>query len=488
MIRNPIRGIFCNRTLNLRTIRAIGYDMDYTLIHYHMAAWEQHAYDFIKEKLQAAGWPIAHLKFQHDLVMRGLIIDTEYGNVVKANRFGYIKRAFHGTTPLDFEIQRQLYQRTLVDLSSPRWVFLNTLFSISQACLFMQLVDLLDADRLAGSMGYADLHKELRQFFDEAHMEGKLKAEIINAPERFIILDEDMPLALLDQKEAGKKLLLITNSDWSYVVPIMSYVFDRFLPDKMTWRDLFDIIIVSARKPDFFSFSMPTFQVVSEDGLLRSYRGPLLLGGTYMGGNAALVEQSLGVRGEEVLYVGDHIFVDVNISKSILRWRTGLIVRELEEEIVVLEQFKEDQAKLTRYMEKKELLESDYYQLRLDLQRKQRGYEPHSSRSAGKIRRAMMQIQTRLAELDQKIAPLAEAAGNLLNPNWGLLMRTGNDKSHMARQIERYADIYTARVSNFMHHTPFVYLRSQRGSLPHDPITPRRGPGKHSRQSTRAGT
>ncbi len=47
-------------------------------------------------------------------------------------------------------------------------------------------------------------------------------------------------------------------------------------------------------------------------------------------------------------------------------------------------------------------------------------------------------------------------------------MRTGKDKSHLARQIERYADIYTGRVSNFLHQTPFVYLRSHRGSLPHD--------------------
>ena len=30
----PERGVFSNRTLNLRSIRAIGYDMDYTLIHY----------------------------------------------------------------------------------------------------------------------------------------------------------------------------------------------------------------------------------------------------------------------------------------------------------------------------------------------------------------------------------------------------------------------------------------------------------------------
>ncbi|RZR86013.1 hypothetical protein BHM03_00013109 [Ensete ventricosum] len=35
-LRNSPRGIFCSRTLNLRSISAIGYDMDYTLIHYNV--------------------------------------------------------------------------------------------------------------------------------------------------------------------------------------------------------------------------------------------------------------------------------------------------------------------------------------------------------------------------------------------------------------------------------------------------------------------
>jgi len=74
-----------------------------------------------------------------------------------------------------------------------------------------------------------------------------------------------------------------------------------------------------------------------------------------------------------------------------------------------------------------------------------------------------------LAELDVPIGPLAKAAGEVSNPHWGLLLRTGNDKSHLARQIERSADIYTSRVSNFLLHTPYFYFRSRRGTLPHDP-------------------
>ncbi|MFO0593177.1 MAG: 5'-nucleotidase domain-containing protein, partial [Polyangiaceae bacterium] len=92
----PGRDIFTNRTLNLRGIKAIGYDMDYTLVHYKVGAWERRAYEYLQEKLHAQGFPVADLKFDENFVIRGLILDLELGNVVKANRFGYVKQAFHG--------------------------------------------------------------------------------------------------------------------------------------------------------------------------------------------------------------------------------------------------------------------------------------------------------------------------------------------------------------------------------------------------------
>src|ERR1700721_1291555 len=95
------RGIFCNRTLNMRAIRAIGYDMDYTLIHYRVEEWEKRAYEYLKQRFVAQGWPVEHLEFDPAMVCRGLIIDLAHGNLLKANRFGFVKRAFHGTKPLD---------------------------------------------------------------------------------------------------------------------------------------------------------------------------------------------------------------------------------------------------------------------------------------------------------------------------------------------------------------------------------------------------
>ncbi len=462
------QGLFCNRTLNLRGIQAIGYDMDYTLIHYRMRAWEERAYTYIKEGLLAQDWPVDDLTFDPDLVMRGLIIDRELGNVVKANRFGYVKHACHGTHVLHYQEVRQAYERTLVDLDEPRWLFLNTLFTISEAGMYLQLVDLLDADRLESSLGYPDLHRVVRRTLDAAHLEGELKAEIIREPERFVELDEEMPLTLLDQKKAGKQIVLITNSGWDYAAPMLRYAMDPFLPEGHTWRELFDLAIVAARKPEFFSGRAPAFEVVSEDGLLREHRGPLQPGAVYAGGHARLVEQSLGLRGEEILYVGDHLFVDVSVSKSVMRWRTALVLRELEEEIGALQAFEAERHRLTVMMQKKEILEAEYSALRLELLRNEQRYGPRTERPPDALRQAMTALRDRLVALDEEIAPLARDADRMLNPTWGPLMRAGKDKSHLARQVERYADVYTARVSNFLRYTPFVYLRSHRGSLPHD--------------------
>jgi hypothetical protein len=84
------RGVYCNRTLNLRSIRAIGYDMDYTLVHYHVDVWEERAYEYARLALLEAGWPVEALRFDPAGFIRGLAIDRDLGNLVNANRFGYV--------------------------------------------------------------------------------------------------------------------------------------------------------------------------------------------------------------------------------------------------------------------------------------------------------------------------------------------------------------------------------------------------------------
>jgi 5'-nucleotidase len=172
----------------------------------------------------------------------------------------------------------------------------------------------------------------------------------------------------------------------------------------------------------------------------------------------------------------------VHVTKHIMRWRTALVLRDIEGELAAIEHFKPQQTELTQRMADKERLEHEYSILRLELQRADSelaaggvpaiGRRPNagSVRSKDELRRRMQQLRTELSTLDTQIAPLAREASELHSRRWGLLMRAGADKSYLARQIERYADIYTSRVSNFGAYTPFVYLRAPRVSLPHDGI------------------
>jgi len=466
----PARRVWCNRTLNLRSIRVFGYDMDYTLIHYRVDAWERRAYEHLRRLLADQGLPIEGLSFDPHASMRGLAIDQETGNLVKANRFGYVKQAAHGTRMLSFEELRKAYGRLVVDLGEPRWEFLNTFFSQSEGCMYAQLVDRMDRGEIPGSLGYQGLYRLVRRTLDLAHMEGRLKAEVIADPGAFVEADPDLPRVLADQRAAGRKTVLITNSEWSYTDAMMHHAFDPFLPEGRTWRDLFDLVLVSARKPAFFTQSMPAFEVVSPDGLLRPVQG-LREGGVFVGGDARGVERTFGVEGEEVLYVGDHLFTDVHVSKEVLRWRTALVVRELEDEIAAVEAFRPSEMELETLMARKERLEHAHAQARMQIQRlKTEG--PPTDLPPSRLHQALTELRSALDELDRRIAPLAQASASQGHPRWGLLMRTGNDKSLWARQVERYADLYTSRVSNFLSHTPYGYLRSFRGSLPHDPSGP----------------
>ena len=124
-------------------------------------------------------------------------------------------------------------------------------------------------------------------------------------------------------------------------------------------------------------------------------------------------------------------------------------------------------------MEEKQRLEYVSANIRLATQRSRIGY--NGGTASFEVPPELAQgLRNSLHRIDEAVRPLADAASRLSNTRWGPLMRAGNDKSHLARQIERYADIYTSRVSNFLWQTPFGYMRSLRGSLPHDPAT---GPG-----------
>ena len=69
---------------------------DYTLISYDVDEWEGKAYAYGVQSLREMGCPVEGLRFDRSLVIRGLIMDTELGNLVKADRFGCGGRRWEG--------------------------------------------------------------------------------------------------------------------------------------------------------------------------------------------------------------------------------------------------------------------------------------------------------------------------------------------------------------------------------------------------------
>ena len=92
------------------------------------------------------------------------------------------------------------------------------------------------------------------------------------------------------------------------------------------------------------------FRVVPEDGSLTNTDGLfdidmdgaaafLEKGKTFQGGNWNHLQAMLDIEaGEEILYVGDHLYADVLRSKRALGWRSCFVMPELPEEMRVFQQ------------------------------------------------------------------------------------------------------------------------------------------------------
>ncbi|MFZ5949976.1 MAG: HAD-IG family 5'-nucleotidase, partial [Candidatus Rifleibacteriota bacterium] len=301
--------IFVNRTLNLNSIKLIGFDMDYTLATYDVPAFEEKAYQIVQEKLvKEYGYPqeIKTLKFDKEFIIRGLVIDTETGNFLKVNRYGFVRIASHGTRFFSFEEQKDLYGNHGIDLTDPRYYIVHTLFSLAEGNLYAQLIDFFEERKTP--INFRKLFNEVRKSLNDSHQEEELKGDVTRNPKKYLIQDRRIVDALLKLRKFGKKLALITNSDYAYSRKVMEYCFEPFLDCK--WQELFDLIIVVANKPDFFLQRHHFLRVDPENGMLSNFYGKIEWNGVYQGGNASIIEKHLDLSPQEILYLGDHILGD----------------------------------------------------------------------------------------------------------------------------------------------------------------------------------
>src|SRR5581483_2298086 len=105
-------------------------------------------YDLTVERLiQRAGYPeeIRQLKYDPTFIVRGLILDKRNGHLIKMDTHGRVGRVFHGRRRLSPDEIRDHYKNAKIRLSSTSFASIDTLFSMPEACLYANLVDLYES-------------------------------------------------------------------------------------------------------------------------------------------------------------------------------------------------------------------------------------------------------------------------------------------------------------------------------------------------------
>jgi 5'-nucleotidase len=473
--------VYANRNLNLSQIELVGFDMDYTLALYNQPKIEELSILATLDKLVSnKGYPqvIQGLRYDPALGIRGLVIDRPNGNVFKPDRYGTPGRARHGRRFLDRAQRAELYQRERTPLSNARYAWIDSLFALPEAVLYVNLVEFFDA--YAGPKpDYSQLWQDIRECIDLAHRDGSIKTIVAADLAAFIERDPALAETLHKFRSSGKRLFLLTNSAWDYTDPVMRYLLDGVLPAYPCWRNYFDVIVVSAAKPLFFTRDLPFVELDGEgQPAAKPVAGPFLRGRVYSGGNVREFEDRARARGDRVLFVGDHIYGDMLRSRKSSTWRTAMILQEMEPEIVVHDRVAPSLARLDDLERQLRHLDAEIADKQLVLRSLQKLEETDGHADLGTpeeiaaakrtvkelLDKLRVELRTTMAEHTRLEAELDAA----FNPHWGPLFREGNEISKFGEQVEAYACVYTSRVSNFRFYSPNRHFRGPRDRMPHE--------------------
>jgi HAD superfamily 5'-nucleotidase-like hydrolase len=443
----------------LKKIQLIGFDMDHTLIRYDSRAFEKTAHDEVLKKLHAKGYPkeVLTLPFEYELAIRGLVIDKKRGNLLKVSRHGGIRGSLHGTRPLDYGKQKEMYRSTYIDLRDSSYSSIDTAFSISTANLFAQLVDLKNSRPDLGLPDFEALSGDLMAAVDEAHRDDTLKSIVRANLKKYIIFDEGVVEGLERYRKHEKRLFLLTNSDFNYTKLLLDHAINPYLKHHRDWTEIFEFVICSAMKPKFF-YEVASFKKIDPvTGEAKLHEGKITPG-VYSGGCANAFTASLNVDGDDILYIGDHIYGDILRLKKDCNWRTALVVEELADEIPKYEVVRGLQEEIDALMAEKEPFEASQVEL---VSRKIENGVLYSEKE-------MDDLVKRISAIDKKIAELIKKYSAVFNERWGEVMRAGNEESHFAHQVDRFACIYMAKIKDLLELSPRTYFRAPRRPLAHE--------------------
>ena len=453
------KRVFVNRTLNMRGIRAIGFDMDHTLVRYNIHRFEEETHKCILKRLIAhKKYPkeIINFKFEFERVIRGLVIDTKKGNILKLSRYRSVRDIYHGKQKIQYTNRRAVYPNDYIHfgIHHPDFSFIESHFSLAFALAYIQLVELKKNQQLPD---FQQIFIDVKEAVDHIHTYNDVKNHVMKHPEEYLIRTPSLASHLETLLKHGKKLFLLTNSSFDYCSFLMDYTISPFLKENTSWMDIFDIVITDAQKPQFFH-QEKEFQPIDKTGQDIISHGVIPKKGLYRNGSASRLTHSLKLREDEILYIGDQVYTDVVLLKQKCGWRTALVIEELDTENQILQKNQPVYKEIQNLMEDKKPMEEEIGRLTSDQ------VENHHKNHSKKI----STLQKEVEKIDEQLALRIEKINKNFNPYWGELMRVGVEESLFASQAERFSCIYMPYIEDFLSQSPRTYYRAGKRLFPHE--------------------
>ncbi|NQU48420.1 MAG: HAD-IG family 5'-nucleotidase [Planctomycetes bacterium] len=480
------RLVYVNRDIDFSHIKVVGFDLDYTLARYRQVEMDRLTLECVLPKLYEAGFPKQFRinRTETEFAMRGLVVDRLEGNILKLDRHGYVGHGFHGMQELDRKTLAKTYREQRIGVEKARFSPVDTLFSLPEVNLFAHAVDHFNQNESQWQQGaissYEEIWDSIRRATDLSHQDDSIKGAIRKEPARYVAFDPELPAMLHRLRSLGKRVFLLTNSEPAHTETLLELLLSETGRGYQDWKSFFDWVIVSARKPGFFTHEAPFYKV--EQGKLEQGTGSLRpkKGAIYSGGNQADFQKTLRVHADQVLFVGDHIYDDVVTSKKNYGWRTALIVEELEHDLIVRRnwglaiQEVEGQRTLRKALSR-EIARMKFALNAMERSRTDEGVTLEGTQIPIKdyedARNFLLQEVARkrdeLRRLSDTIVDLANRVSQAFNPYWGSLFWEAHDISRFAQQAETFACAYTSRASNFLFVAPDETLYAGTGKLAH---------------------
>ncbi|XP_026671478.1 5'-nucleotidase domain-containing protein 1 isoform X2 [Ceratina calcarata] len=344
---------FSMSSFKLLDYDCIGFDLDNTLLRYNVTNLAHLVYEILADYLiKEKGYDSKYLSLpledkDLDFMQKGLLLDSERGNILRINADGIIQRACHGTNLLSIENIKEIYpgQRwevtdafcydMLSTWNGPMSMQLRSLldyFDVSTALIFARLIDTLD-DQHGGPLNsynvWPDMLEGLVEMYNKDHFKldkGQFFPALKTSPEKYMYKCTTRTISWLKELRKHRVTFLLTGSNADFVNFTASYALGE------DWKSLFDINICFAKKPGFFTENRPFLQVNNfEEGAAIESKD-LKRGEIYSQGNWKGLTEFLGYMSEKenprCLYVGDNLVQDIYAPNSFVQCDTITVSEE----------------------------------------------------------------------------------------------------------------------------------------------------------------